>query len=131
MANTTRVMEICDRPMWESIEGRRLKLQTCLKCGHVRYPPAPSCPECLSFEYEWRPVSGRGKVLSWVVFRRKYFDDFPPPYNAIAVRLDEGPILVTNLVGPEPDGSWIGAKVELEYVEHGDRVQHAAHLVKA
>jgi uncharacterized OB-fold protein len=129
MANTIPVMGLYDRPMWDSIAGRRLSLQTCLDCGHVRYPPGPNCPDCLSFNDEWRPVSGRGRVLSWVVFQRRYFDDFPPPYNSVAVRLEEGPIIVTNLIGPEPEGSWIGAEVELDYVQHGDRIQHAARLV--
>jgi uncharacterized OB-fold protein len=122
-------MGICDGPMWDSIEHRGLKLQTCLGCGLVRYPPAPICEKCLSLESEWRPVSGKGEILSWVVFQRKYFDDFPPPYNSIAVRLAEGPIIVTNLVGPEPEGSWIGRDVQLDYVEHAGRIQHAARIV--
>ena len=67
---------------------------------------------------EWRAVSGGAEILSWVIFHRKYFDDFPPPYNAIAVRLDEGPILISNLVGPVPEASWIGRRVELCYSEH-------------
>ncbi len=51
---------------------------------------------------------GTGEIVSWVIFHRKYFDDFPPPYNMIAVRLDEGPIVISNLVGPEPDGHGSG-----------------------
>lgn len=122
------VKGLCDVPMWESMERRRLELQACSECEAFRYPPAPICPRCLSPDAEWRPVSGGGVVLSWVVFHRKYFDDFPPPYNAVAVRLDEGPIIVTNLVGNEPEGEWIGRRVVLEHVEHEGRVQHAARL---
>ncbi|MEI5677059.1 OB-fold domain-containing protein [Mesorhizobium sp. CGMCC 1.15528] len=80
-------------------------------------------------EAEWKAVSGRGKIVSWVVFHRKYFDDFPPPYNATTVRLEEGPLIVTNLTGPEPEGSWIGRSVALEYVDHDGRKQHAARIV--
>ena len=69
-------------------------------------------------EFEWLPIRGRGEILSWVIFHRKYFDDFPPPYNAIAVRLEEGPILVSNLVGPLPKNDWIGCKVDVVYEEH-------------
>jgi hypothetical protein len=70
-------------------------------------------------ECEWVPVDGRGQILSWVVFHRKYFDDFVPPYNAIAVQLSEGQIMISNLVGPEPEGTWIGQDVELCYLERG------------
>lgn len=76
-------------------------------------------------DYEWRPVSGRGEILSWVIFHRRYFDDFPPPYNAIAVRLVEGPILVSNLIGAEPVGNWIGEQVQLSLREQEGRRQHA------
>lgn len=131
MGKTVPIMALNDVPMWESIEEGALKLQVCCDCGHCRYPPAPICPDCLSMEDEWRPVSGTGTVMSWVVFHRKYFDDFPPPYNAVAVRLDEGPIIVTNLTGPLPEGSLIGRKVRLEYVDHDGRRQHAARIAEA
>ena len=52
-------------------------------------------------------MSGRGTIMSWVTFHRQYFDDFPPPYNAVAVRLVEGPIVVTNLIGTAPSESWM------------------------
>jgi len=130
MGKTQKVMSRDDGPMWESIERGRLELQTCSDCGKVRYPPAPVCDACLSMESHWTPVSGRGTILSWVVFHRKYFDDFPPPYNATAVRLDEGPIVMTNLVGTEPAGSWIGKRVQLTYVGHDGRRQHAAEIIE-
>jgi len=38
-------------------------------------------------------------LLSWTVFRRQYFPELPVPYVVAAVRTDEGPILVGNLVG--------------------------------
>lgn len=130
MGKTQPVMSLSDRPMWDSIAEKGLKLQFCCDCGTCRYPPAPICPDCLSMEQEWRPVSGRGKIMSWVVFHRKYFEDFPPPFNAVSVRIEEGPIIVTNLVGDPPDGSWIGRNVQLEYIRHEDRIQHAARIVE-
>jgi hypothetical protein len=63
-----------------------------------------------------------------VIFRKQYFDDHPAPYNVIAVRLEEGPIVVSNLTGTEPDGSWIGTPVTLTYRRHQGRLQHAFAL---
>jgi uncharacterized OB-fold protein len=121
-------MGIDDIQMWHSIERQRLELQCCSECAAFRYPPAPICPRCLSMQFAWQPVSGRGTILSWTVFHRQYFDDHPPPYNCVAVQLDEGPIIVTMLVGPEPAASWIGVRVELGYAEHAGRMQHHARL---
>lgn len=125
------VVSLYDAPMWESFKVGRFDLQTCRSCGTVRYPPGPVCHKCLSMDYDWKPVSGRGAIMSWVVFHRKYFDDHPSPYNAVAVQLAEGPIVVSNLRGPEPEGTWIGAEVEFVMAPHGDRIQHHVRLLGA
>lgn len=129
MDNSQAVMGFYDTPMWQSMQDRKLALQSCDACGHVRYPPAPVCPVCLSEHASWKPVAGTGTIVSWVVFRRQYFSDFPAPYNAIAVRLDEGPIIITRLFGTPPEGSWIGRRIVLDYDEHAGRTQHHALLV--
>lgn len=117
MGNSTRVLGLYDKPMWDSIEAKQWALQYCAESDSFRYPPSPICPDSLSMDYEWRPIKGTGEILSWVIFHRKYFDDHPAPYNTIAVRLDEGPIVMSNLIGDEPDGSWIGRRVEVVYTE--------------
>jgi uncharacterized OB-fold protein len=104
-----------DLPFWASVRARRLALQCCSDCKTVWYPPAPICPKCLSEHFDWSPVSGRGKILSWVIFHRQYFDDHPAPYNVVTVELAEGPIITTNLVGEKPRGSWIGVPVRIDY----------------
>ena len=109
--------------MWDSIARERMELQQCTSCRRFRYPPGPICPHCLAMEHDWQPVSGRGTILSWVVFHRQYFEDFAPPYNAVAVQLAEGPIVVSNLIGDEPKGSWIGAAVEPGLFASNPRLQ--------
>lgn len=117
MANSQAIISFYDEPMWESIRARGWKLQQCDDCSKFRYPPAPNCPHCLSLRSTWKPLSGRGQILSWVVFHRQYFDNFPTPYNSVAVQLAEGPIIISNLVGEEPEGNWIGRNVELLYAD--------------
>jgi uncharacterized OB-fold protein len=130
MDNSQAVKGFNDLPMWESMREGKFSLQSCDDCGHVRYPPAPVCPVCLSEYSSWKPVVGGGTILSWVVFHRQYFNDFPPPYNSVAVRLDEGPIVVTRLLGSVPEGSWIGRRIVLGYDEQCGREQHHAILEK-
>ena len=45
------------------------------------------------------PVSGRGDVLSWVIFRRQYFDGIEPPHVVVAGELAEGPIVLADFDG--------------------------------
>ncbi|WP_298688614.1 OB-fold domain-containing protein [uncultured Sphingomonas sp.] len=124
------VMGLDDKPMWASIERGAMELQKCGECGAFRYPPAPVCPHDLSADAEWTPVSGKGTILSWVVFHKQYFEDHVPPYNSVAIELEEGPIVVSQLRGDEPEGSWIGQRVELIYAEHAGRTQHFARWLK-
>jgi uncharacterized OB-fold protein len=134
---TRAVLGLYDRPMWDSIQRRAMALQCCKACGKYQYPPAPACAACLSSELEWRTLSGRGTILSWVIFHKTYLEDYPAPYNVVAVRLEEGPVIVSNLEGPPPQGknasiderntegssdsghgecNWIGTPVRLTYV---------------
>lgn len=115
MAQSQAVAIHYDKPMWESIRAERMALQSCDDCSAFHYPPGPTCPHCLSMSLTWKPLSGRGTIISWVVYHRQYFDDYPPPFNVVAVQLAEGPIIITNLVGPEPQGTWIGRAVEIVY----------------
>jgi hypothetical protein len=49
------------------------------------------------------------------VFHRQYFAAYPPPHNCIAVRLEEGVVIISTLEGEAPQGSWIGNAVHLSY----------------
>jgi uncharacterized protein len=95
-------IDALNRPFWEAAREGRLVVQTCGKCGDVHMPPTPVCPACLSDGQEWRAASGRGTLESWITFHRAYWDGFKDelPYNVCLVRLEEGPLLVSNLVGP-------------------------------
>lgn len=119
MAGKRAVISLYDEPMWRSIRAHGMALQKCRSCGVFRYPPAPLCSTCLAMEYDWQPLSGAGTILSWVIFHRQYLENFVPPYNVVAVRIAEGPILISNLVGRVPEGSWIGHAVELCYTADG------------
>jgi uncharacterized OB-fold protein len=101
-----------NRPFWEACRAGRLCLQQC-SCGHLRYPISPFCPRCLSAEYTWTPVSGRGTVFSYVVFHQAYHPGFKAdlPYNVALVQLEEGPRMYSNVVGVPNDQVKIGDAV--------------------
>jgi len=106
-----------NRPFWEAARRHELALQRCDDCRHLRYPPAPVCPECLSERATWTPVSGRGTVTTFVIVHKPYFPSFTAdlPYNVVQVQLDEGPRLTANLVGVGHPDLRIGARVEVVF----------------
>jgi uncharacterized OB-fold protein len=99
------------------VDQRDLHLQRCADCGVVRFPVSPVCHACFSDRWAWQRSSGRGRVSSWVVFRRQYFEDYPPPYTVVQVEMDEGPRLTANLLGTEPEVVTEGMPVHVTYEE--------------
>jgi uncharacterized OB-fold protein len=51
------------------------------------------------------------------VFRRQYFEDYPPPYTVVQVEMDEGPRLTGNLLDAEPEAVTEGMPVKATYEE--------------
>jgi uncharacterized protein len=90
-----------NRPYWEGLRRRELRLQRCDRCGLTWYPPAPLCPGCWSRKFTWTQLSGHGRISSWVVFHQAYFRSYEAdiPYNVVEVELDEGPRVLANLLG--------------------------------
>lgn len=108
---------IYEEPFWAALAEHSLRLQRCDECAHVWYPPGPVCPRCLSVSWHWQPMAGRGRIVAWTVFHRQYFPEFPPPYIAASAVLDEGPLIVANVVGIAASDLRIDLPVVLEFVE--------------
>jgi uncharacterized protein len=118
------VVDNWNRRFWESAKRRVLALPRCRPCGHIHFPPGPVCPACRSTELEWPELSGKATVESWVVFHQNYFKGFAgeTPYNVALVRLDEGPQLVTNLVGIANDDIRVGLPVEVMFEDATEEI---------
>ncbi|MGW3606515.1 Zn-ribbon domain-containing OB-fold protein [Micromonospora sp. NPDC005161] len=132
MADDIRLpaMDEDTRPFWEYARAGELRMQRCLDCGHVRWPPGPQCPMCWSTDSEWARLSGRGRVQGWVTYRRRYLEAFEPPYVVAAIRLEEGPTYQAGLVDPDrivkgmPVESWferVDEEVQLPMFRPADR----------
>jgi uncharacterized OB-fold protein len=106
-----------NRPFWEGTRDRKLRMQQCLSCGHLRYPINLVCPKCLSEETEWTTLSGRGEVFSFVEYYRAYHKGFADdiPYNVALIQLEEGPRMFSNVVGIETDKIEVGMPVEVVF----------------
>jgi uncharacterized OB-fold protein len=106
------------RPFWEAARRHELALPRCRACGRMHFFPRAACPHCLSGDLEWRRVSGRGRLHTFTVVHRG-LRNFPlgTPYVLAVVELDEGPRMMTNLVGVDPDPAKIriGMAVEVAF----------------
>ena len=102
-------------PFWENARKGRLSVQVCEDCGDRHLPATAVCPACLSSRLAWREASGRGTLLSWTVFHRAYWPGFEAdlPYAVCLVKLEEGPVMVSNFAPGTPlDGLSAGRVVE-------------------
>lgn len=83
----------------EKLKERKLVLMRCLDCFSYRLPHSIVCPSCSSFRFEWQEASGKGKIDSFVVFRKAFHESVKNnlPYIVAKVLLEEGVFLVANL----------------------------------
>ena len=120
MTSHPRLFSPYDEPMWSSIAAREMRLQRCAGCSAFRYPPGPACPGCLGVEASWEPIAGSGRVLSWTTFHRQYLSAYPPPHSVVAVKLDEGPIMIGSVKPEHVAALAVDRAVRMVYVAHPD-----------
>ena len=111
------VINEVNRPFWDGCRHGELLLQRCTHCQRLRYPAAVVCPSCLANEAEWQRVSGRGKVFSFVVFHRAYHPAWEGkvPYNVALIEIDEGPIMLSNVVDVDNAKLAVGFPVQVAF----------------
>jgi uncharacterized OB-fold protein len=111
-----------NRGFWEGCAAGELRVQRCLACDHLRYPLAPWCPVCLDERSEWRTLSGRGLVLSKLVFHQSYHPAWKDrlPYNVVLVQLEEGPRMISNVAPLSSEDFAVGDAVEVVFEHEGE-----------
>ncbi|HXJ02746.1 MAG TPA: Zn-ribbon domain-containing OB-fold protein [Micropepsaceae bacterium] len=104
-------------PFWNGAKAHRLMLPRCHACGQFWFPPSQRCRHCLSSDFAWEHVAGTGCIYSFVVYHRVYHPAFEAevPYVVAIVELDEGPRLLTNIVGTDPDDVRCDARVRVVF----------------
>ena len=108
------------RPFWEACRRRELVVSCCEECGHRFLPLGPCCPRCWCPRLGSRRVSGRGRVFSFVVYRRAYHPALPAPYVVALVELEEGPRLISNVVGCAPEEVEVDMPVRVRFDDVGE-----------
>jgi uncharacterized protein len=112
------------RPFWAACRQHRLLVQRCADCGSLQHYPRGVCARCWGDRLEWREGSGRGVVYSFTVTHRTQARGFKDetPYVVAYVELEEGVLVLTNIVGCPPDGVRIGMPVVVTFEDVDDAI---------
>lgn len=114
--------EFDTREFWAATKDKKLTYQQCKNCNTVVFYPRRHCTGCTDSALEWKTASGKGKVYTYSVVRQSYHPFFRNmiPYAVAWIDLDEGPRILSNVVGVEDPLTdvKIGMKVEVEWEEH-------------
>jgi uncharacterized protein len=110
-------------PFWAATSQGRLLVPYCTRCGGWIWYPRPLCAACSSTDIEWREHPGRGTIYTFADVR-KGFGAFAEsdPYVIAYVDLEDGPRILTNIVGAELIELSIGQQVELSWASTASAV---------
>ena len=111
-------------PFWQAAKKHKLVLQKCRSCERVWYPVGPTCPFCLSNDFAWTEMSGRGVVHNFVVYHKPWIPYYKDkvPYVLAQVEIEEGVRLTTNIWGLPSSEVKIGLEVEAVWEDVTDEV---------
>lgn len=108
---------------WDGAARRELRIQRCTTCEQFYFYPRPFCPEptCASSDVEWRTASGFATLTSFSVNYRPQKPFGPEPQIIAIVTLDEGPRMLTNLIGvrADPTGIALGSRLRVDFEPRG------------
>lgn len=112
------------RLYWEGLKEGKLLLQHCRRCGNVQFYQQSICRSCNSEELTHRAATGRGTVFSYSVIHRSPGPAFKQdvPYAVLLVQLEEGPKMISSLIGADPMSVYFDMPVELVCERVSDEV---------
>ncbi len=107
---------------WDAARRHELVVQRCDQCGRHRHYPQYLCPNCLSADWSWTPVSGRGCVFSFTITHQPFNGSWVArlPYALVTVELEEGVRMVSDLPDDQMEEVQIGRPVEVFFEDLAD-----------
>jgi len=112
-----------NKPFWEAARRHELVAYSCKNCGNF-CSGVTVCTACDNPDMAWVKLSGKGQVFTFCIFHQPFHpawkDDIP--YNVAYVKLNEGPLLVTNIIDCPNDDIYIGMPVEVVFDDVTEQV---------
>lgn len=113
---------------YDALKAKKLMGMECLKCGHVSFPPKPTCNKCGNYKkMKMKKLSGKGelKVYTVVNFPGGEFQA-KAPYAFGIVKMKEGPLMNTMIKGvdikdPEAGNNKLPINVKADVMKVGTK----------
>lgn len=104
-------------PFWAGCRDQKLLLQHCPACDAHQFYPRLVCATCLSDQLEWREASGRGTVETYTIVTRAVSEAYAAdaPYVIALITLEEGPRMMSNVIGCDVTSVTCGLAVEVVF----------------
>lgn len=111
------------QPFWDGCAVEELRLPRCRACKEVFFPPRAFCPSCLGEDIAWERASGRGTLYSYVINHRPapgWREE--GPYAIAIVQLEEGPRMMSNILGIEntPENLVLDMPLQVTFEKRGE-----------
>jgi uncharacterized OB-fold protein len=103
----------------DGLVRHRLLVQQCSRCGTLRHPPGPMCPECQSLLWTERALSGRGIVHSYTVHYRPPIPPYQSPHTVVLADMEEGVRVLAAIAGCPIADIQIGLEVDTVFEDLG------------
>lgn len=104
-------------PYWQGCRNHELLIQQCLNCHNIQFYPRIMCTQCTSREVGWIKATGQGEVLSYTIVHRAISKAYQSeaPYVVALIKLEEGPTMMSNIIGCDLNAIEIGMKVQVVF----------------
>jgi 3-oxo-4,17-pregnadiene-20-carboxyl-CoA hydratase alpha subunit len=112
-------VDVDNAPYFDAASAQRFVIQRCRSCARWAFFPRNACPGCLSDDLEWVEPSGRGELVSFSVVERPHHPAFydQVPIVFAAIRLQEGPVMLSEIRGAHPDELDLGMPLTVGFEE--------------
>ena len=112
-------------PFWEGCQQHRLVFPHCPTCQTWQWYPTYQCKTCYS-DFEWKEVSGEGKLFSWTVARKAFFPEFKERIPLIIAVVDmvdaPGVRLVSNIIHANPEDLQLDMELKVRFIKMDENI---------
>ncbi len=117
------------KPYWDGLRDQQVDDAALRRLPGLLVSALAALPALQLRQVDLDAASGRGRIFSYVVYHRVYHPGFADevPYAVAVIELDEGPRMISNVIGIAPDKLVCDMQVEVVYQSH-HRGDHAAEV---
>ena len=109
---------------WAGCKRHELLIQRCNDCDAAQFYPRIFCTQCSGRNLHWVRASGCATLMTFTTVHRAVSQAYAGevPYVVALVRLEEGPTMMTNVVGCADVKLQIGMRLEVLFDDWTDEV---------